>query len=58
MTRPNYVKVRAFDENMQEYEIEGMELLARALCHEIEHLDGHMYVEKVKGGLHDVEYEE
>ena len=58
VTRPNYVKVRAFDENMQEYEIEGMELLARALCHEIEHLDGHMYVEKVKGGLHDVEYEE
>ena len=57
VTRPNYVKVRAFDENMQEYEIEGMELLARALCHEIEHLDGHMYVEKVKGGLHDVEYE-
>lgn len=61
VTRPNYVKVRAFDEKMKEYEIEGTELLARALCHEIEHLDGHMYVEKVKGGtngLHDVEYED
>lgn len=58
VTRPNYVKVRAFDEQMQEYEIEGTELLARALCHEIEHLDGHMYVEKVNGELHDVVYEE
>lgn len=58
VTRPNYVKVRAFDANMQEYEVEGTELLARALCHEIEHLDGHMYVEKVNGELHDVVYEE
>lgn len=58
VTRPNYVKVRAFDENMQEYEIEGTELLARALCHEIDHLDGHMYVEKVEGEIHDVTYEE
>lgn len=58
VTRPNYVKVRAFDENMQEYEIEGTELLARALCHEIEHLDGHMYVEKVNGEVHDVVYEQ
>lgn len=58
VTRPNYVKVRAYDENMQEYEVEGAELLARALCHEIEHLDGHMYVEKVIGELQDVVYEE
>lgn len=58
VTRPNYVKVRAFDENMQEFEMEGTELLARAFCHEIEHLDGHMYVEKVEGELHDVVYEE
>lgn len=58
VTRPNYVKVKALDENMKEYEIEGTELLARALCHEIDHLDGHMYVEKVKGELHDAVYEE
>ncbi len=58
VTRPNYVKVRAFDENMQEFEAEGTELLARAFCHEIDHLDGHMYVEKVEGELHDVVYEE
>lgn len=51
VTRPNYVKVRAFDEEMQEYIVEGEELLARALVHEIEHLDGHMYVEKVEGGI-------
>ena len=58
VTRPNYVKVHAFDENMEEYEVEGEELLARALLHEIDHLDGHMYTEKVEGNLHDVNYEE
>lgn len=57
VTRPNYVKARAYDENMEEYEIEGTELLARAICHETDHLDGHLYVEKVEGGLHDVSYE-
>lgn len=58
VTRPNYVKVHAFDENMKEFEMEGTELLARAFCHELEHLDGHMYTEKVEGGLHDVSYVE
>lgn len=58
VTRPNYVKVRAFDETMKPYEVEGTELLARALCHEIDHLDGHMYTEKVEGPLHDVTAEE
>ena len=58
VTRPNYVKVHAFDENMEEYEVEGEELLARALLHEIDHLDGHMYTEKVEGVLHDVNYGE
>ena len=58
MTRPNYVKARFLDENMDEYEIEGEELLARCICHEVEHLDGHLYVEKVKGGLHEVTYED
>ena len=58
VTRPNYVKARAFDENMEEYDIEGTELLARAICHETDHLDGHMYTEKVEGSLHDVTYED
>ncbi|MBR5356500.1 MAG: peptide deformylase [Lachnospiraceae bacterium] len=51
--RPNYVKVRALDEHMQPYELEGTELLARAICHECDHLDGHMYVEQVIGDLVD-----
>ena len=55
VTRPNYVKVRAYDEKLRPFEIEGTELLARAFCHEIEHLDGHLYVEKVEGELMDVE---
>ena len=55
VTRPNYVKVRAYDIDMNPYEIEGEGLLARALIHEVEHLDGHMYVEKVEGELMSVE---
>lgn len=54
VTRPNVVRVRAFDKNMQEFEIQGEELLARALLHEIEHLDGQLYVDKVEGELVDV----
>ena len=58
VTRPYYVKVKAYDENLEPFEIEGTELLARAFCHEIDHLDGHLYVEKVEGELFDVEAEE
>lgn len=58
VTRPNHVVVRALDENMEERELEGEGLLARAFCHEIDHLDGHMYTELVEGQLHDVTYEE
>ncbi|MBQ8591917.1 MAG: peptide deformylase [Lachnospiraceae bacterium] len=55
VTRPNYVKVVALDEDMQPFELEGTELLARAICHEVEHLDGHLYVERVEGELQDTE---
>lgn len=55
VTRPNYVKAKALDVNMHPYEIEGEELLARAICHELDHLDGHLYVEKVEGELQDVQ---
>lgn len=58
VTRPNYVKVRALNMDMKEVEIEGTELLARALCHEIDHLEGILYVEKVEGELHTVEAQE
>lgn len=54
VTRPNYAKVVALNENMEPIEVEGTELMARALCHEIDHLDGHLYVEKVEGKLHNV----
>ena len=56
--RPNYVKVAALDVNMTEYELEGTELLARAICHELDHLDGHLYVEKVEGTLQDVTHDD
>ncbi len=54
VTRPNYVKVLGFDRDMNPIEIEGTELKARALMHETEHLDGHLYIEKVEGELRDV----
>lgn len=58
VTRPNYVKVKAFNENMEAYEVEGTELLARALCHEIAHLDGELYVDLVEGELEDAIYDD
>lgn len=58
VTRPNRVKVRAQDENMEEYVLEGEELLARAICHECAHLHGQLYVELVEGELQDVTMEE
>ena len=58
VTRPNYVKVKALDVNMDEQIYEGEGLLARAFCHEIDHLDGKMYTELVAGELHKVTYDE
>lgn len=56
VTRPNYVKAQFYDEDMNLCEVEGTELLARCICHELDHLDGHLYVEKVEGDLIKVEY--
>ena len=58
VTRPNYGKVKALDENMEEVVYEGTELLARAFCHEIDHLDGKMYTELVEGELHRTVYDD
>ncbi len=58
VTRPSYVKAVALDVNMREYELEGTDLLARAICHELDHLDGHLYVEKVEGPLRDAAADE
>ncbi len=53
VTRPAYIEVTYFDENMDEYELEAEGLLARAICHEVDHLSGHMYVEFVEGEIRD-----
>ena len=54
VTRPNYVKAKAYDLQMNEYTIEGEELLARAICHELGHLDGDLYIDHVEGSLMEV----
>ena len=58
VTRPESVKVRSLDMNLEEviYEAEGLK--ARAFCHEIDHLDGKLYTRLVEGELHEVTYEE
>lgn len=56
--RPNYVKLRAQDRNGDWYEYEAEELIARCFCHELEHLDGHLYTEKAYHMLTDEEYAE
>ncbi len=58
VTRPSEVTVRAYNLKMQLIELTGTDLLARALCHEIDHLDGVVYVQKVEGDLHDVAVQE
>ena len=58
VTRPNHVKVRALNQDMEQVELEGEGLLARAFCHEIDHLSGQLYVDKAEDGLHDVTYED
>lgn len=53
VTRPNYVKAKALDRDFNEFEVEGEELLARAILHEVAHLDGQLYVEVTEGELMD-----
>ena len=57
VTRPERVKVRALNQDMEPFEVEGEGLLARAFCHEIDHLQGELYVDKTEDGLHDVNYD-
>lgn len=55
VTRPNRVVCRALNEEMEEIVVEGTELLARAICHEVEHLDGILYTDRMEPGtLHSV----
>ena len=55
VTRPMYAKVRAQDRNGDWYEAEGEELIARCFCHELDHLDGIVYTEKMERFLTDEE---
>ena len=55
VTRPNHVKVKAYNADMEEFTLEGEELLARAICHELDHLDGKLYVDRVEGELMNTE---
>lgn len=55
VTRPNYVKAKAYDMDMNEFIVEGEELMARAICHELAHLDGDLYIDHVEDELLDVE---
>lgn len=58
VTRPEFVTVEALDENMEPFTLQAEGLLARAICHECDHLDGILYTEHVIGEVHDVTYEE
>lgn len=58
VTRPSYVRVRAQDRDGDWFEIEGEGLMARCFCHELEHLDGHLYTEHIERFLTDEEVEE
>ena len=58
VTRANHVKVKALDENMEPFELEGTELLARAIQHELDHLEGVLYTSKVEGELITAEQED
>ncbi|MBR6414240.1 MAG: peptide deformylase [Oscillospiraceae bacterium] len=55
--RPNFVKLEAQDRHGDWYEYEGEELIARCFCHELEHLDGHLYTERAYRMLNQEEYE-
>jgi len=58
VTRPDYVKVKAQDVDMNWYELEGTEMLARAICHECDHLEGVLYTDIMEGPLLDNEDED
>ncbi len=47
VSRPYHVTVRGMDLEGRTVEVEGEDLLARALCHEIDHLDGHLFIERL-----------
>ena len=55
VVRPNHVVVEFLDEDMQPQTMEGEEVFARCVCHELDHLEGKLYVDLVEGPLQDME---
>ena len=58
VTRPEHVVVRALDRYGKEFTVEGTGLTARCFCHEIDHLDGHLFTERAQRILTPEELEE
>lgn len=58
VTRPEHILLHAYDQDMNYYELEAKGLLARAICHECDHMEGILYTDKVEDGLYDVQDEE
>ena len=58
VTRPMNIHVEALNQNMEPFSLDASGFLARAFCHEYDHLQGVLYTEKVEGDLEDVQYEE
>lgn len=58
VTRPYKIKVKAYDEHMNPFVLEAEDLLARAICHECDHLKGELYISVIEGELMDAEEEE
>lgn len=56
--RPQKIRVKAYDLDMKEFELEVENLFARAVCHECDHLDGKLYIDLVEGELMDSEADE
>lgn len=54
VTRPFHITLKAFDRDLNPYELEAEGLFARAICHECDHMDGILYTDKVEGELYDV----
>lgn len=55
VTRPFHVTLKAFDRNLEPYEIEAEGLFARAICHECDHMEGILYKDLVEGEIYDIE---
>ena len=53
--RPQKVTVKALDRDMKPFELEAEDLLARAICHECDHLDGILYIQKIHNALRDID---